>query len=158
MQTACTVLITNRNPLQFASDLPIMITIFGLWVIAMTRYISVQQKLFAFHHLIFNLSWFHQCAKIAFFMEFVCNCSIQPTIIYASINNNILSQFISYKINIKLALYCIYSPILLFLLSIDVFVANFNQTGVRYQGVIIWNQILNVKLNLDCSENSFRNA
>ena len=30
------------------------------------------------------------------------------------------------------------------------------QTGVRYQGVIIWNQIRNAKLNIDCSEESFK--
>ena len=36
--------------------------------------------------------------------------------------------------------------------------SNLCQTGIRYQGVIIWNQILNAKLNVDCSEESLKNA
>ena len=36
--------------------------------------------------------------------------------------------------------------------------SNLCRTGIRYQGVIIWNQILNAKLNIDCSEESFKNA
>ena len=36
--------------------------------------------------------------------------------------------------------------------------SNLCQTGIRYHGVIIWNQILNAKLNIDCSEESLKNA
>ena len=34
--------------------------------------------------------------------------------------------------------------------------SNLCQTGIRYQGVIVWNPILNAKLNIDCSEESFK--
>ena len=34
--------------------------------------------------------------------------------------------------------------------------SNLCRTGIRYQGVIIWNQILNAKLNIDCSEESLK--
>ena len=35
--------------------------------------------------------------------------------------------------------------------------SNLCQTGIRYLGVIIWNQILNAEINLDCSEESSKN-
>ena len=34
--------------------------------------------------------------------------------------------------------------------------SNLCRTGIRYQGVIIWNQILNAKSNIDSSEESFK--
>ena len=33
---------------------------------------------------------------------------------------------------------------------------NLSKTGIRYQGVIIWNKILNVNINPDSSEQSFK--